>query len=186
MICTVFAVAAIETFVYELGEQAFIETEESPHRELLHGLGKLVRDMEESRFQLFAKVAWIVRYLTGKPPDLGNRIFQDFQVLVRLRNAIIHLKDTEEVHFYQDRPNEYIGTPRVISQLQDMQLIRRPYTGSWLVAISTPELAEWSCRTAHIMAVTLKDLLPDSFCRLTTAGSVCPFKLDKSTQKRST
>jgi hypothetical protein len=179
MICTVFAVAAIETFLYELGEQALSELEKSPEGQVLHGLGKLVRDMEGSKFQPYQKVIWIVRYLTGKPADQGTKVFQDFDVLVRLRNLIIHLKDTEEIWWYQDGSMKNVGTPKVISQLESMGLIPKPYRPSWVVAISTAEIAEWSCLTARAMVETLTNLLPDSICKHLTANSLTAFRLYK-------
>lgn len=177
MICTVFAVAAIETFVYELGEEALRAGDKSPDGGVLHGLGKLVDDMEESRFPLFQKVIWVVRYLTGKPADQGSRVFQDFDVLVRLRNAIIHLKDTEETRWYQDSSMENMGTPKVISQLESRGLILRPYRPSWIVAISTREIAEWSCRTARTLAETLMNILPTSSCKQMMVHSLRGFEL---------
>ena len=175
MICTVFAVAAIETFIYELGEEALRTEDKSPHASVLQGLGKLVRDKE--RFPLFQKAIWIVRYLTGKRPDQSDGVFRDFDVLVRLRNTIIHLKDPEETLHYQDGQIENTGTPKVISQLESMGLIPRPYRPSWIVAISTLEIAEWSCRTARTLAETLMNILPASWCKQMMNCSLRGFEL---------
>ena len=73
MVCTIFAVAAVEAFVHELGDEALrlIPRDRDTQRDLRLDLGTLVCDMGESGFQLFTKVVWIARYLTGKPPDRG-------------------------------------------------------------------------------------------------------------------
>jgi hypothetical protein len=164
LVCPVFAVAAVETFLYELGEDAdtWASRSDGSEQVFLHGLATLLRALEKSRFQVLHKTAWVARYLTGHPPDLGSRIFQDFDILVRLRNTVIHLKDSEETLHYEDGSMDVEGTPKVINQLQERGLVSRPYLPSWLVAISTQQVAEWSCNTATRMIVALIGMLPTS------------------------
>ncbi len=161
MICAVFAVAAVETFVYELGEEAF-RSEDKVHGEFFRGLGKLVRDMEESRFQLPVKLDWIARYLTGKRARGESGAFQDFEILVRLRNTIIHLKDSEETCWYEDGSIDVKGTPKIVDQLQSKGVIPPDYMPSWIVAISDRKVAEWSCETAIRLVEALLGMLPTS------------------------
>ena len=163
MICVVFAVAAVETFIYELGEEAFRLGEWKPDVDQnIVGLGELIRDLEEAKYQLVLKALWVERYLTGKRPDRGSALFQDFDLLVRLRNTIIHLKDTEEHLFYDDGSVQTKGTPKVVSQLASRKLIPSPYQPSWIVAVSTIKIAAWSCQTAAQMMMAIVHMLPHS------------------------
>lgn len=162
MVCAVFAVAAVETFVYELGVGASDWLEDSEYTKLFRGLGALVRDMEESRFQLPTKLTWIARYLTGKVTDRGSGTFQEFETLVRLRNAIIHMKYSEETLMYEDGSIDFDGTPKVAFELESKGLIPRPYRPSWMGAICNRRIAVWSTETANNMISALLNMLPAS------------------------
>jgi hypothetical protein len=159
-VCPVFSAAAVESFLWELGLEAHSSAQRDPlNEDFLDGLSALIRDVE--RFPALSRVQWITRYLTGKSL-LGERIFQDFAVLIDLRNSLIHVKDGEEMIWYIDGSMDTTGTPeRLIVSLQQRGLVPDPYRPSWLSAVTTVEIARWACRTAAQTIMALTDMLPD-------------------------
>ena len=90
-------------------------------------------------------------------------------MLVRLRNAIVHLKELDELQGVPG-PGETVEPPRIIELRQDIQISAAFDKGTtpqpWRY-IQTREVARWARNSAANMAQSVLDLVPDSLFKQT-------------------
>lgn len=105
---------AFEAFFNELVERAGkVAPSEHANINLFYSV---LTDMEEERAQLKTKVAVGHFILTGAPLDRGASIYQNFDLLIRLRNSIAHHRPERMILTWLGEPPD-APTPRVIKQL---------------------------------------------------------------------
>lgn len=117
-------------------------------------------DAERSNASLETKLAignWI---LTGTRLKRGEQPFQDFALLVRLRNDLVHFKANAR---FED------GVPRgkmhasLVARFRDKKILAENMEDdelSWSVLVQTKAVAEWSCKTAARMVSDLCSNIP--------------------------
>ena len=96
--------------------------------------------------------------LSGEKLIKGKNPYQDFKLLVDVRNSIIHLRPLQRLV-----PDVGFSQPDPIPKLEKRGLTFKPKWWrdySWVDAISTVEMAEWSCETARNMIVDIHNRLP--------------------------
>jgi hypothetical protein len=158
LIAIVFAAAAGEAFINELGEVA--ERWWREEAEEVRTLGALLGAAESSRGNtelkyLLAKVA-----LGKRTFDRGTKPFQDFALLLELRNALMHLKaDRFE---FASTPEPRVNYPSVIKKLRDKNILAElpPGTTTWLALVSTAAVARWACNSTSTIVSDLVSELP--------------------------
>ena len=99
----------------------------------------------------------------GEPYDKGAQPYQDFDLLVRLRNAVVHLRELDELEEIPE-PGETVEPPRVIERLPKNILAEFPVGTTpqpWLY-IQTRAVARWACNSAANMVQSMLDFVPDS------------------------
>ena len=153
LIAIVFSVAALEAFLNEAAELAG-----DPYwdHEAISTFADIMADVE--RFRLEAKLVLAGWIFSGKRLDKGQQPYQDFNLLIELRNSLIHYKpnpsipDTSTPEQIRHALTEKFRSKNILADDEDPKL--QPY--SWIYRFQTKAIANWSCRTAALM---VKDLV---------------------------
>ena len=130
-------------------------------------------DLSARDARLDVKVQVIAASLTGSPFDKGRQPYQDFQLLLRLRNDLVHHKP-ETVN---EAEVEHEGAPLMVPrQLHERvkSLVARgiidtpdPKVFYSLVSLlERPQVAQWAFETAARMIRALADALPREGLRI--------------------
>jgi hypothetical protein len=173
LVAVAFAAAALEAFMIEavaLARQRVDAVLEDlvPGSALPTGVpvietfAALLGELEEQRSSPRVKFLLARAILDGLSYDRSGSLFRDFQALVRLRDAIMHMREDEaRVRFGE--PVSYsqsLDWLRSINILADVTSIDTPLD---LVArMSTQAVARWACDTATAMVRSIIDVVPDS------------------------
>jgi hypothetical protein len=141
LVSVVFSVIALEAFVNEMTElaQNFTSPQPTEVKVFAQMMGGADRASIEFRLQL---AHWI---LTGRIMDKGSQPFQDFALLISLRNDLVHtrpndlftcgISTNEEVH------------KRLVSKFKSKHILAVEPSGSWTHLVQTRAVAEWSAQT---------------------------------------
>lgn len=125
-------------------------------------LGKILNELDTSILSIATKFQITRLILSGELYDKGAFPFQDFNCLIKIRNALIHSKpvwlpmQTKEI-----KPsNEY---PKFIQHLTSKGIIpepKKPPLSSWESLITVPKVAFWSYKTAYEMIISIIEVFP--------------------------
>jgi hypothetical protein len=164
LVSLVFAEASLEAFLNESIELALDHSHDPKEPQIASSFAQLMPDFErsglESKFQL---AHWI---LTGNPYEKGAQPYQDFLLLMRVRNALLHYKP--------DPPLEIPGegqltagshSNNVLDSLRSKNILADFQPGvqaSWTAFVSTKAVAEWACKAASHMVLDFLSKLPPS------------------------
>lgn len=169
LISIVFSVVTLEAFLNEITEFASDDFLDIP--EAVVALGEFLVDAERSQASLESKFAvgnWI---LAGKRIDRGVQPYQDFFLLMRLRNDLVHFKANDRFEegvpqgqVHQNLINRFKGK-NILAETSDVD------SRSWTQLVKTKAVAEWSCKTAGQMIVDFCNKIPPSDFR----SSLDPF-----------
>jgi len=125
---------------------------------------RLFEEVERSHGSLQLKFQRARYAFTGEAYNTGALPFQDFALLVDLRNSLMHYKSPESFHV--DANGVLTYTPaKILQRLRSKDILaeREPsVTASWLLAIATVAMARWSCESAAAMVASLLSILPES------------------------
>jgi hypothetical protein len=161
LVAVMFAAATLEAFINEIALFAKLRTDGPP---VLSVLATLLEELEEAQGHMRAKYQLARGVLTGAGFDRGTKPFQDFELLVRLRNEIVHMKaQLGLIPVGPSTPNPKLGG--VATRLQSLKLLAEYETdtqATWVHMASTRATAEWACKTARAMVSATVDSLPDS------------------------
>jgi hypothetical protein len=170
----VFSALWVEAFANELLHRF----ETARHDELTEPLRRLrtmanAADLSARDARLDVKVQVIAASLTGSPFDRGRQPFQDFQLLLRLRNDLVHHRPetVDEVEV------EHEGAPLIIPRqlhervksLVSRGIIKTPDAKVFYSLVSLlerPQVAQWAFETAARMIRALADTLPSEGWRI--------------------
>lgn len=167
LISIVFAAAAGEAFMNEIGELAG-QRALAPQPEEVRSLAHLLSEVEDARGSTNLKVLIAKLALAGKTFDKGLNPYQDFAILIELRNSLMHLKidRIERVKINEIR----VHHPGVIDKLRSKNVLAqfendRNAVASWLIRISTPAMARWSCNATVGIVKDIVESIPASELR---------------------
>lgn len=169
-----FSALAAEAFINELGEAAARDTYSLkgvgppgfsvPGTDDLTDLAEVLDTIEEEHGPLELKYLMTSQVLTGHAFDRGKAPFQDFSLLVHLRNDLVHPR-------HRDRTQQGYIEPQssVVRDLQGRGLTNtkgrkppEPRGGtSWLDEISCARTAAWAFETARDMIAAVLKMLPE-------------------------
>jgi hypothetical protein len=97
-----------------------------------------------SLFSTITLAKWI---LSGRNIDRGGQPYQDFALLMRLRNDLVHTKPNRLFVHGVTTNEEAHGA--LLARFRDKNILADDnVTGSWTYLAQTKAVAEWSCRTA--------------------------------------
>lgn len=136
----VFAAASSEAFINELREMAEVYGRMG-NDEALKTLSVVLQDAEESRLSITTKYVLAKRFLTGATYDRGGQLFQDFSLLVELRNVLMHTRP-RELNNLSSRDQ------KLLERLVSRGLIEKNYSQNFLDNLANPNVARFSCNAA--------------------------------------
>jgi hypothetical protein len=162
----VFAAASLEALINEVLELAEIEIQDGGGDKLLQAFVDVLSEAEESRSSIALKFALSSIVLRGRSYPKGEQPYQDFSLLINLRNAIMHLRPT--TLFRVEEHGVQLDVKGILTQLQRRSLITLPVPGSNAVTdllneASRPEVARWAVNAAANMAQSFLSMFPDPF-----------------------
>ncbi|HEY1170266.1 MAG TPA: hypothetical protein VGH19_02745 [Verrucomicrobiae bacterium] len=172
LISIVFAAAAGEAFINEIGELAaqppsgFPGFEQEPNQ--VQTLAKLLSEIEDSRGTTNMKFLIGKLALSGKTFNKGTNPFQDFAILMDLRNSLMHLKfdSIESIKTNAVR----VKYPSVVGKLRSQNILAEfeddeNAVASWVLRVSTPAVARWSCNATAKIVKDIIESIPNSELR---------------------
>jgi hypothetical protein len=139
LVAIIFSAASLEAFSAEI--PFMIDMVKAGYPSLVK-LGAVLDDAENSKVQVTGKYL-IAKSILGEGFDRGANPYQDFSLLVRIRNAIIHMKPD----VVGDDPH------KLVVGLQNRGLCdpNEAPNNSWMDQIATVPVAMWACNTATAM-----------------------------------
>jgi hypothetical protein len=172
LISIVFAAAAGEAFINEIGELAsqptgfFPELGSEPDQ--VQSLAGLLSEVEDARGSTNLKYLIGKLALSGRTFDKGANPYQDFAILMDLRNSLMHLKfdRVESVRINEVR----IHYPSVVAKLRSRSVLALfedddNAIASWVLRVSTPAVARWACNATARIVKDIVESMPDSELR---------------------
>jgi hypothetical protein len=108
---------------------------------------RLIQEVEAARGSVALKYQVAKLALSGVVYEKGAQPYQDFDLLFKLRNAIVHM-DAEPV----------TATPHKTIRLIDKKLCRplgADEEVNWVQHIATPATGIWACNSALLMVLSL-------------------------------
>lgn len=176
LVAIVFSAVAAEAFINELAELAsqapehvWPEAGSEPHE--VSDLARLVSEANglhgsvKLKFHL-AKIA-----LSGSSFDEGGVPYQDFALLMELRNTLAHLKFDK---IRSVRINEVdVEPPAIIKKLRSKNILAQfddeeNVIASWLYWVSTRAAAKWACNATSGIVRDMCAAIPDGELRRMT------------------
>jgi hypothetical protein len=147
----VFSVLAVEAFLNEVIELAAKSVHKPMEPESVIVFTRIMEDLERSRASLLSRLAMSHWILSGKSVDRGSSPFQDFSVLVGLRNDLVHFKPNEDIPVETGKQDPEKVHENRLKALKSKNILADLPAGkaSWTFYIGTKAVADWSCNTAY-------------------------------------
>ena len=172
MVAIILSAVAVETFLNEAVEVAepFVFEKEGweDEPEKLEALQSIVGDLERQRSSTSTKLQVAHFILTGKSIKRGEALYQDFDLLMSLRNQLVHSR-VEKFEVGLGLEKEYEPHP-LVKRLMDRKVIKAPpktagpRCGPY---INKPEVAEWAYDVALKTIKLVIDLFPEGHSKET-------------------
>ena len=166
----IFAGMSAEAFPNELQQLA----EDSKEPGSVMALGEVLGDAEDSGAQVKSKYQLAMLVLTGKTFDKGAQPFQDFALLVEVRNLVVHWKPKDAVR-HKNTDGALTWETEIMKRLEQRGAIKATgglipkflaqgesaiIRSNLLAEISVQSMAAWACgATAGIVNAVL-DAIP--------------------------
>ena len=173
LISIVFAAATAEAFINEIGELAAQPRsqypEVGPESEQVVNLARLLSEVEDAHGTTNMKYLLGKLALTGKTFNKGQNPYQDFALLMDLRNSLMHLKfdRIESIKLGEVK----VHHPSVVAKLQSRNVLaefeNEVTMASWVLRVSTPATARWACNATARIIKDIVESIPDSELRST-------------------
>ncbi|HVS88590.1 MAG TPA: hypothetical protein VHF01_10275 [Candidatus Acidoferrum sp.] len=160
----VFAAASLEALINEVTDLAEIELQEGGGDKLLQAFVDAISEAEESRVSVGLKFIISSIVLTGRSYPRGEQPYQDFSLLMNLRNAIMHLRPTTLVRVAEHEVG--LDAKGILAQLQARGLITLPginMVTDLLNEASDSNVARWAVNAAAGMAQSFLSMFPEPF-----------------------
>lgn len=164
-VALIFSAAAVEAFINEMAvhsRSAVLETSnppgESTEPKSVIRLAELLEEAERSKGSTQLKYLLAGQALSDIGFVKGRNPYQDFNDLMDLRNAIVHLKMTaEELDWGDNAPN----LPKPIARMSSKKVLADPtHQLSWFHKLQTRAVARWACETAKGIVIATLDSVP--------------------------
>ncbi len=154
----------VESFINELTELASNSSFKRNEPSEIKVLGALLSDLEKQRVQIRPKIQLAYYILTRQQLQVGELPYQDFALLISIRNALVH-KKPEKFHHPDDLENSEpdFDPHEFIKRLSDRKVIELPpktEVPQWYAYIQNPEAAKWSYNIAVQMVKLIIDIVP--------------------------
>jgi hypothetical protein len=167
----VFSAVSLEAFINEVAIYATFPSATDSSPELVTSYAALAAEIENNNGGVRLKFLLLSSVFSGKSYDQGAAPYQDFSLLVDLRNALVHHKPVDRI--VMGTEVKAVSSPKDQDALAARPLIRklrgkaispsRELSGAPLIALlGTPLAARWACDTAIAMVQSVPELMTDS------------------------
>jgi hypothetical protein len=178
LVAIVFSAAALEGFLNEMAELAGMDaiissTLHPPTPPSVAIYGRLAAKVEEGRGSITLKFLLARGLLNGELGDKGSSVYEDFRLLVELRNELVHLKPSRELKL-DSWGGFYLEPAKVIKRLRAKGVLAVGEGGaqlSWLPSICTRAAARWACNTAADTVHLIVDGVPECALKVMLSAS---------------
>ena len=171
LVSIVLAAISLEAFINEFGGTAAIHATLEGSPSWVTTLAEVLGEAENNRATITSKFQLAMLVVSGKPFNRSSAPFQDFDLLVRLRNEIVHLKPFETVQETQEgdlvtrEPSIFkrlAGTGALGTHPLFEESISAGHAVSfnWVDHVSTKAMSRWACNTAAGIVKGLINALP--------------------------
>ena len=129
----------------------------------------MLSEVEDSRGSTNLKFLVGKLALVGKTFDKGANPYQDFAILLELRNSLVHLKFDRVKKGVQFNEISY-DCPPVVGRLRSKNVLAEfegaeNVVASWVNQVSTPAVARWACNVIAAIVKEVVDSIPPSDLR---------------------
>jgi len=153
LVSVVFSVIALESFMKGITDYAQGMTAYQPSFEGSEAVlfAQVMGDAEDAHARLESKFSLAKWILAGQNVDRGGQPYQDFALLMRLRNDLVHTKPNK-LFVHGVTTNEEAHQD-LMKKFRDKNILANDRdSGSWTYLVQTKAVAEWSCKTAaHVV-----------------------------------
>lgn len=163
----VLAAATLEAFINDavtLAKFLCPRSDNTPEPPKIQNFVAVLEEVEECRGSVELKYMCAKTVLSGQPYDRGTNPYQDFSLLMKLRNSLMHLKHLYDTDYeFTDEGGIEVKEPPVVKKLPQ-NLLPDPNVkiASWVGKIATRAVARWACNTTVSMITSFVDALPES------------------------
>ena len=160
------SVSALEAFINELDLYLSYSLKTKPLADdnALTTLSARLQRIEGDRGKIQEKYLEAADAL-GKPFNKGQRPYQDFGLLVGLRNALVHYKGAIATYTVDGNNTfEYVYEEKdkgIFDKLRSKKVLRGAGSALLLEEIGTVHVARWACNTVTDMVQYLVAAIPD-------------------------
>lgn len=123
----------------------------------LKAIADLLEEMEASRLSIRAKYGFLYYTLTGNPIPKGDQIYQDFDLLIKVRDSLVHHKSYAG-HSFPDH------LQKLLDQLAARNIVSKSDIGphpDWGRLLDRSEkLGNWSIETAKAIMKLVAQAAP--------------------------
>ncbi len=167
IIAVVFSALALEAFINEVGDLAASPRASGPNDPpSVSAMGTVLQEVEEGRGSVQLKYQMAKLILSGTVYDKSQQPYQDFRMLVSLRDALAHIKRLGLYEITDEGLNPLSKPPNVIGQLRSRKLLadvsglKQPV--GWIEELESLVTARWACTTTAEMIWSVIETIPDS------------------------
>lgn len=165
IVAIIFSAITIEVFLNEMVDFATNQHLPKNEPEEISAFASILSNLENQKAQLDLKIQ-VLHYIFKKSQlNRGELPYQDFDLLIKIRNALVHKKPEKWTWSLEEGDNNKFEPHKYIKRLADRKIIPAPTSNEpphWQALISRPEVARWACNVASQMIEFLADLVPVS------------------------
>ena len=165
IIAIMFSVSALEAFINESVELGRI-VPTAERQKAVQSYVAVMSELEERKEALLIKFHMGMLVFSGSTWDEGAQPFQDFKLLVTVRNHIVHMKADRWESKLTPRgpePRSLGQYPKFIAALQQKSLVGKPLSRTWLALVNDKRVARWACETAAKITRSFAEGVPDGY-----------------------
>ena len=148
LVSIIFAVLTLESVMSQVINTAKFFTEMSPKIDMF---ADFLKELDDARVSLKDKYFLAHWLLCEKKLNRDTKLYQDFSLLVDIRNALVHLKP--------DKVSVKNKIDNLLKRLNDRKLLSKGFVPAyksgmrahWVFYISNSNVAKWACNTAASM-----------------------------------
>lgn len=180
LIAVVFAAAALEAFINQIADLASkLSADEDRSSDALRRYALLAAELEGDKRATELKYQLLSIELSGKKIERGRKPHQDFVLLFRLRDGLVHLKN-QATGTPSTVPGSPIRYPGLIDDLRSRNVtaedIPEGVRVPWIDLICTRAMARWACNTAsQVVQAVIEIAPPGDFRTIVLVTSVVGF-----------
>jgi hypothetical protein len=140
----------------------------SERQDIVTAYATAMKELEDRRESLAVKYHIGLIVWSGSTWSEGLQPYQDFRLLVKLRNSLLHMRPGSwgaqvcpELPAPERAIEEY---PTFIRSLKHRKLIELPRKSqSWLEVVNTPAVGKWACSTSSNVTRLFVERAPDGY-----------------------